>query len=87
MFKYCENFNQPIEIPNTVMDCRSMFEDCKSFNQPLAIPDNVKEYQHMLTGYKSFDQHLGAYNTFEHRKILFCANSNFKIFYEETAYF
>lgn len=40
-FCYCYNFNQPIVIPNSVINMVNTFYSCNNFNQPITIPNNV----------------------------------------------
>ena len=41
MFANCHNFNQPVNIPDSVTAMNSTFGFCKSFNQPVKIGNSV----------------------------------------------
>jgi hypothetical protein len=48
MFGCCRKFNQPIEIPDTVTDCREMFYICDSLDQDIIVPDSVTSSKKMF---------------------------------------
>ena len=48
MFKYCNNFNKPIVIPDNTVHCGGMFTLCNNFNSDVTIGNNVQYANRMF---------------------------------------
>lgn len=51
-----EEFNLPVEIDSSVVDCTELFKDCLCFDQEVVIPDGVKYCFKMFYHCESFNQ-------------------------------
>ena len=55
-FECCYNFNQPITIPDSVIDASNMLRTDSLFNQPVIIPNGVRNVSFMLSNCFNFNQ-------------------------------
>jgi hypothetical protein len=53
MFYKCFEFNQPVTIPESVIDCKGMFHNCKDLNSPIAILSSKTQCFEMFRGCSS----------------------------------
>jgi hypothetical protein len=80
MFKGCNKFNQPVEIPESVLKCAEMFSDCHEFNQPVTIPSNVYSCRGMFSNCHNLDSEITVKNedTFTAEMFAGCENPRYK---------
>ena len=57
-FSGCTNFNQNIQIPNSIINMIGTFSGCTNFNQNIQIPNNVNSCVNMFMNCTNFDQNL-----------------------------
>lgn len=50
------SFNEPVVIPNHIINCHYIFFGCKSFNQPVIIPKAAIDCEGMFQGCHAFNQ-------------------------------
>ena len=55
-FYKCTNFNQPINVPESVTNMSYAFYECTNFNQPINIPENVTNMSFAFTRCLGFNQ-------------------------------
>ena len=57
-FEWCTNFNQPIQIPDSVTDMSKAFNCCFNFNQNIQIPNSVTNIANTFEQCDSFNQNI-----------------------------
>ena len=76
-FHNCHNFNQPLNIPNSVTDMSSTFYECYYFNQPVNIPDSVTNMKHTFAFCSNFNQPVNIPDSVTDMDSTFAFCSNF----------
>jgi hypothetical protein len=75
-FYGCNDFNQPVIIPNSVTNMSYAFYGCIRFNQPVIIPNSVTDVSHMFAGlFSSFNQPVIIPNSVTNMSNLFSKTS------------
>ena len=62
-FYGCSNFNQPVNIPNSVTNMYQTFARCYNFNQPVNIPNSVTSLVNTFQGCSNFNQPVNIPNS------------------------
>ena len=57
-FYSCNNFNQPIQVPDSVTDMRETFRYCNNFNQNILIPNSVTNIYGIFQSCNNFNQNI-----------------------------
>ena len=76
-----EDFNLPVEIDSSVINCNELFKDCIRFNQKVVIPDGVKSCSEMFYHCKSFNQSIVLPESIE---MVYCMFGDCKVFNQEV---
>ena len=76
-FDGCSNFNQPVNIPNSITKMDGTFSRCSNFNQPVDIPNSVTVMSYTFDGCSNFNQPVDIGNSVTDMYYTFYGCSNF----------
>ena len=77
IFYGCSNFNQPVNIPNSITRMGGTFSGCSNFNQPVNIPNSVTVMSYTFDGCSNFNQPVNIPNSVTDMYYTFYGCSNF----------
>lgn len=77
-FNRYNGFNQPVQIPNSVINMSHTFNKCSSFNQSIQIPNSVTNMSNTFFDCSNFNQpvQIGSNVTNMHAAFSYCTSLN-----------